>query len=1032
MALQKQIIPIDFTQGLDKKTDAKLTLPGKLTKLENCQFGDTNTITRAGEYTALTTSAISGAAIGTGKKVRSLRDQLVTLSSTGLHAVAKGGGSLSGGSVLKSSSFYTAPGLTVSDVYRNNQKQYDFDVAYSNNTTPMSVWVWLEYDPSASASRLYYAVIDESTGSPIVPGTLIGNSYQRPRVVWNSSSSVFEVYAIAVATTQVAHFRVTPSAPATVTSAGVISGTTNTFAGPSTSHLDAVYYAANNTIFLACHDNTGALDQVNFIKLSGSDGSTVVKSALAETVDLSTLTVIVMPGDSDGPYYTAIWGDSGTGDVNAHVCRLDKATPSFTIATVDTVTTPRRLSAVEDPTAATTKYWLFYEHGSATIDTTRRVSKALMNAAGTVNTAASVVVRGVGLATRAFTRGTHTYFGAALFDQTQSTVFVIDAAQLVNSEVGSTVTLNGPIIARVLPEEAGDYSGAVDTSGATTACNWAASDRIPAVLTDVGRTDNYVIPVLRRGTLRVLEGVDVTPSGIARAELDFAAVCQVVEYGDSLFFASACPNIFDGVSLVEAGFPYSPEVLPAPATAGGSIAAGTYLYTYCWEWMDANGRLWQSTPAVPKSVTLGGASRVAFTLKNQRLTRKVGAKFVLYRTEGSGSIFYRVAQEPGLGGQDLLRPLGAVWTDTTTYYDDTPDSALIQSQVLYTAGGVLENEGLPACKYLCVHQDRLFMAGLEDPYAYQYTEELRPGQPPNTSYVYRGAVPNTGGKITGIASMDDKLVIFCERKIWFVYGQGPNRLGQNDNYSQPQIADSGVGLDEGCPDSIALTPEGLWFKSPQGLRLLGRNMALVQGQDGRFLGSEVDSLADGCTQALLVPNKQQVRFYTGTIVLLWDFQWRQWSTLTNHAAVSACVWQELCVHMRSGGTLYKNTGTNHAGTDIAQTVETGWLKFAGVQGFQRVSELLLLGSFVETSNLYIYVGYDYADAYPVSTVTATSIGGATSAIPMQVRYRFSRQKCQAIRFKISTEDGGSMALSNFSLEVGVKRGGAKLSSTRSI
>ena len=143
--------------------------------------------------------------------------------------------------------------------------------------------------------------------------------------------------------------------------------------------------------------------------------------------------------------------------------------------------------------------------------------------------------------------------------------------------------------------------------------------------------------------------------------------------------------------------------------------------------------------------------------------------------------------------------------------------------------------------------------------------------------------------------------------------------------------------------------------------------------------------------------------------------------------------------------MYKeNEAFGDNGTPIKLKLESGWLSFAGVQGFQRIYRILLLGEFKSAHKLRIRVSYDYVDTYVQEKIIDTSDfinsstygSGATygsdetygASNLYQLRLDFARQKCQSI--KITIEDvqashGEGLELSNINFVIGVKASDGK-------
>ena len=375
------------------------------------------------------------------------------------------------------------------------------------------------------------------------------------------------------------------------------------------------------------------------------------------------------------------------------------------------------------------------------------------------------------------------------------------------------------------------------------------------------------------------------------------------------------------------------------------------------------------------------------------------------------------------------------------------DSALISGRALYTTGGILDNIPAPSAKVVATHtaSQRIFLAGLENENVLQYSKIVFPGQPVEFNDALVIPVDPIGGKITALASMDEKLIIFEQDAVLFISGNGPNNAGQQDSFTVPER----ISTDVGCidPKSVVLTPDGLMFKSRKGIYLLSRALQLG------YIGAPVEAYNElTITSAKVVGELNQVRFTTNDgDTLVYNYVFKFWATFTNHKAQSSEVINNDYYYLRMNGELYKENRTSYsdAGTTIKMRVEIGWISFAVLQGFSRIYKMLILGDWYSKHLLKVQVAYDFKDAYlqsvimdpelakinastygqdsPYGEVTGIPYGGTGDAY--QVRINFKQQKCQSIKLLIEDEQenaGQGFSLSQITFEVGGKAGLFKL------
>lgn len=571
------------------------------------------------------------------------------------------------------------------------------------------------------------------------------------------------------------------------------------------------------------------------------------------------------------------------------------------------------------------------------------------------------------------------------------------------------------------------------------------------------------VPFLKLGKPRIENKIDVTPSRCALATLTMKVPLPSVEAQRGLFMAGACPHSYDGVRAHESGFHAYPENIGAVgAIIGGAaaIGAGTYGVVFVYEWEDAKGVLWRSAPSVPKSAVLGGADNaLSCTVPHLRITDKQGdytlseerrgaVRIVGYRTLLNGTTYYR--DNPTAASEFENNP-GALADGI--WISQTPNATLANNEPLFTTGrpvGV-EPEAWPSSTIACMHQRRIFMVSQEETSFVQYTDEIDERfLAPETGQHYQIPVPPEGGSVVGLASMDGKLIIFCQRKIYFVFGEGPNRLAQQNGYSLPESCSETLGMMGGAHESIAVTPDGIWFlSSTNGLRLLTRGMQIAMEQD-QFVGSEADAFFDTAyvnVRAHSVPTRSQVRWYlsSSNIVVGWDYGRKQWSKFTTHTSAGGSVRARGLFFHSDGTNLYASDttagtsdGTTFDGTHLngAQTcvIETANIAVGGLQGFQRVYAMMLLMQSLHVCNLTIEVAYDYSDTF-TETATVAVAGGSN---PKQIEHKLGKQQCEAVRFRLSWiqsdfPPGGAntselLRLTGMTLSVGLKRRGFPLPS----
>ncbi len=465
------------------------------------------------------------------------------------------------------------------------------------------------------------------------------------------------------------------------------------------------------------------------------------------------------------------------------------------------------------------------------------------------------------------------------------------------------------------------------------------------------------------------------------------------------------------------------------------LGTGTYSYKITYESTDNLGKISRSTTSEPLSITFasGTDNYNVLTIPTLRLTSKSSVRIAVYRTEANGSTYYRASSV-------IVPIVNDPSVDSIIYVDDITDTDLISRERLYTEGNVLLNSAPPSAKLITTYNNRIWLAGVGDPYTLWYSKSLLDGEVMEFAAELTVRCDPRGGAITALASLDSALIVFKENAIFSLSGDGPTNTGDGQAYSSPTIVTTDVGCS--TPNSIAITSDGIFFQSSKGIMLLDRSGSTS------YVGAEVEKYNSlQVTSTTVIPDQNIVIFTTSTdIALVYNYFFKQWSTFTGHSAVDSLMWNGHFCFLRSTGQVYQQNkekftdGTNF----IKLKAQTAWLQLAGLQGFQRVRGLAILGDFKGPHSLNVDISYDFDDhSFFRSNVDATAVftsnlwGSSATWGSDDVwgghytPYHFvipslQRQTCQAI--SVSLEDNQSSgynagySITGITLEVGVKRG----------
>jgi hypothetical protein len=492
-------------------------------------------------------------------------------------------------------------------------------------------------------------------------------------------------------------------------------------------------------------------------------------------------------------------------------------------------------------------------------------------------------------------------------------------------------------------------------------------------------------------------------------------------------------------------------VAPGPNGIG---VTQPYSYLWVYERIDAQGQLEQSSPSTPTQANLPVFSgvfippvvKVSTTML--RLTEKAGVDLALYRTTADGDIYYRDSSVI-----DLIE--NVTTTDYATTTDQVEDADIINNAAVYTTGGVVANDGPPAFTQVIVNDNRVWGITAEDPQMAWFSDQFQTGEAVSWSNAQTMRFQPTGGQLVSLASMDSTLVAFEERQIWSVAGDGPDLTG-NGQFSGPTLVSTAAG----CRDyaSVVLTSNGLIFKSIKGFWLLDRSFQASQ------IGLDVYAYnADIVSSARSIPNSTQLRFLSvAGAPLMFDYQYGQWGTFTNHQGVSSAIFNDTYYYLRANGQIMAENQSIFTDGDVGyqMLVQTAWLKLNQVQGFGRIWKVFFKGYFPDTNPIQVQTSYNYLPAIIDTKVwnpsagtiapvwgsdpvwgSSTPWGGVDSTTlvqpdTLQIRYDPKVQACEAMQLTIQDlspfPSSVTWSLDAIDIEVGVRKGGFKIGTQQRI
>ncbi len=282
---------------------------------------------------------------------------------------------------------------------------------------------------------------------------------------------------------------------------------------------------------------------------------------------------------------------------------------------------------------------------------------------------------------------------------------------------------------------------------------------------------------------------------------------QYASFGESTILAGSVPHAIAQGNAHELGWMETRPVFymaPGLGGLGGSLAAGSYTACVVWRWTDDAGQVHRSEPSIPftrSAVNLNDAIVVSFSLPYLTEREPMDIKAEVYVTDVNPT-----SDSPLHLQATIARTTRAAGSNTYTI-----QAVNTAGLAVYTSGDVLANQTADASGGIVTVGNRCWLSDGISCFASKLRSAAANEAP---SWHVDGPltldVPSSAGKIVGLSSIEDKLVIFCERGIFTSTGDGPDNTDSGPDFLPVQrLADIGLSAQR----AVARTPAGIFFSA---------------------------------------------------------------------------------------------------------------------------------------------------------------------------------------------------------------------------
>jgi len=762
-----QHININFAQGIDTKTDPWQLQPGKFLSLVNMVFSIGNMLKKRNGYGFLSSPP-------SGSYLTTFNENLLAIGST-INAYADATETWVSKGTLQPCS------LSVMPLVRNSVNQVQVDSATASGLT-CAVYTQSYATPTGAVTNYLYMIESADTGQNIVAptaipvltnGTISGSS--RIFVVGNYFVIVSPVTISA--TTFLQYVSIPFIHPTTISSAQ------NTFpeayvALTSNPGWDGV--VSKDNLVIAYNTTAGGGQGIHVTSLTAgqiaaNQDSGVVLAFTNAAYKAGVMSVCVDTTGNTDVIYIVFWNPTNS---NVYCCSVLIGFGSITTQLSPTIA----LSSVTVSNLASTAQnnsCLIYAEisNNYSFDSTvpsHYIEGVTVSSTGTVGTP-YVVVRSVGLASKAFLVNGVSYFLSSFQSPFQPSFFLIN---------GSHSTSTSPIIvAKLAYQNGGGYL-------ALGLPSVSISDSIVKIAY-LYKQDVEALNTLNN-TQQTTAGGIYSQLGINLVTMDLGTTAiQTNELGKDLHLSGGFLSMFDGFYPVEHNYFIFPEPVKCSYTASstvtptgtfssgattitvssasgispgmtisdttnptyipsgttvvyvngttvtisqatthsgagdnlsiqgniaaqpsGSVNTNAYYYSAVYQWTDMQGNEFKSQPSIPVSVTTSGSGTAGTVTISVPTLRLTQKVFNPVKI-----VIYRWSLSTQVYNQitSINSPvLNDTTVDSISFVDTLSDSNVIGNNLLYTTGGVLPDTNGPASNVLTSFDTRLILIDAED------------------------------------------------------------------------------------------------------------------------------------------------------------------------------------------------------------------------------------------------------------------------------------------------------------------------------
>lgn len=421
---------------------------------------------------------------------------------------------------------------------------------------------------------------------------------------------------------------------------------------------------------------------------------------------------------------------------------------------------------------------------------------------------------------------------------------------------------------------------------------------------------------------------------------------KAIPFKSSTIIAGNVPRAVSGGICYPVGFPWMDG--PVLSCVG---AAGTDSWSVIavWVWVDEAGQVHRSAPSnnmiVLGTTTPAIVCSVTPPILAERPSGTLFTEIYISPINSTSNAAHYLATAAAFPS-GIRIPFDSKFAGAGVTGATINANANVHNPVLYTDGGILSCQTPHADGGVAVVSNRCWLSDGKDVFASRLGDSQGNNEAPSWHIddTLKVAIPGVAGRVVGLEVIQDKLLVLCERGLFFTGGSGPDDSGVGPDFLEAQqLSSVGSFVMRGStsfPDGVLFEDRNTLANSQQdtgGLWHVGSNFDVTHISGP--IRNEFSTTPSALDELCYVPSRELIIWGSaGSLAYTFDLRAKSWSRwISNDIMASFTSARGLLWGLGNGNPVASLTGfigIDHFTADVGHlmVVEVGNIPVSGDPG----------------------------------------------------------------------------------------------------